>query len=184
MNDPIMVTLNLNARLRPLDRGEVFEDPILEKLEKDGLGEIDGGGTYMGEGGEPIGSDITFALVSDAAWRQLPALLERLLIPNGSTLLNHVTGEEVAIGRVDGLGLYFNNTDLAPEVYEQYDINDVIHDLNELLYGPGAMLSYWEGRDWTALYYYGPSYREMRDIIERYTKEHPLCQKCRIEQIA
>lgn len=36
-------TLALNAIVQPLDRGEMFEDPLSEILENQSLGEVTGG---------------------------------------------------------------------------------------------------------------------------------------------
>ncbi len=46
---PIHATAQLNLRMQPLDRGELFEDPLMEELESQELGEVTGGGTMMQE---------------------------------------------------------------------------------------------------------------------------------------
>lgn len=46
------------------------------------------------------------------------------------------------------------------------------------------MYSYWEGPIYTALYFYGISFAEMKKKIEPFIATYPLCQKSRIEQIA
>ena len=48
----------------------------------------------------------------------------------------------------------------------------------------GRFYSYWEGNEWTALYFYGVSFVEMKQKIEPFIASYPLCQKSRIEQIA
>lgn len=50
--------------------------------------------------------------------------------------------------------------------------------------GIGRFYSYWEGNEWTALYFYGVSFVEMKQKIEPFIASYPLCQKSRIEQIA
>ena len=45
-----MVIVRLNARLQPLHRGEWFEDPLAEALEKKTYGEVTGGGTMQAAG--------------------------------------------------------------------------------------------------------------------------------------
>ena len=49
---PIMAYAKLNARLRPMDRGGLYEDPLQEALEADGFAEVVGGGTMLQESGE------------------------------------------------------------------------------------------------------------------------------------
>jgi len=52
------------------------------------------------------------------------------------------------------------------------------------LEGIGRMYSYWEGSTYTALYFYGLSFSKMKESVETFIAQYPLCQKCRIEQIA
>src|SRR5689334_21984745 len=42
----------LNARLMPMDRGELFEDPLADALAQAGLGELTGAGTMQSSEGE------------------------------------------------------------------------------------------------------------------------------------
>ena len=95
--------------------------------------------------------------------------------------MNHT---EMSIGTYEGLGLYLNGTDLPVEVYQSSDINQLIEQLDTELEGIAVRLSHWEGNAETALYYYGPSYEKMKEKVLLVTKTHPLCEKCRIEQIA
>ena len=50
--------LNINGRLQPMDRGGIYEDPIIEVMEKEGIANVDGGGTLMSENGEFENCDI------------------------------------------------------------------------------------------------------------------------------
>lgn len=43
-----VVIARLNVRAQPLDRGEVFEDPLEEILKASGAGTVTGGGTMLG----------------------------------------------------------------------------------------------------------------------------------------
>src|SRR5262245_43981465 len=45
--EPLFVYAQLNARLRPLDRGKRYEEPLEQAFEKNGLGEVTGGGTLQ-----------------------------------------------------------------------------------------------------------------------------------------
>ena len=73
---------------------------------------------------------------------------------------------------------------MPDEVYESSDANFLIEKLEELLAQSGSMYGYWEGPDDTGLYFYGHSFAEMKEKMEPFLSEYPLCQKCRIEQIA
>ena len=80
--------------------------------------------------------------------------------------------------------MYLNGTELPAEVYQTSDINYVIEKLNELLALSGQLYSWWEGPQDTALYFYGVSFAEMKEKMADFLAEYPLCQKCRVEQIA
>jgi len=88
------------------------------------------------------------------------------------------------IGKAEGLAVYPNGTDLPDEVYAKSDINFVISEFTRLLDAKGRILSHWQGPRETALYIYGESFASMRDSLKDFIASYPLCQKCRIVQIA
>ncbi len=177
------VTLKLNARFQPKHRFEL-EDVLQEILEKEGMGEITGGGTAQNPYGEIAYCDIEIHLIKDdpdsIGW--LTGLLNRIGIPKGSVLQG--IEPEVEVGTLEGLAYYSNGVDLPDEVYQNCDINYVCGQMEQAMEGIGRMYSYWEGNTYTALYFYGSSFAEMKKCIEPFTASYPLCQKCRIEQIA
>jgi hypothetical protein len=175
----------LNARLQPIDRG-YFEDPLDDALRAAALGEVTGGGTQLAD--EPAG--IAFCDIEIAAKRDddevvafVIARLEDLGAPKGSRLLLGDQREK-AFGRNEGLALFVNGVDLPTEVYERCDINHVISECERLMAGRGAFRSYWRGRRETGLYFYGPSFAEMKAAIEPFAATYALCRQSRIEQIA
>ena len=105
-------------------------------------------------------------------------------IPKGSALLCTVPEIKIEVGTLEGLAFYVNGTDLPDEIYESCDINHVIEQMESVMNGIGRFYSYWEGNEWTALYFYGVSFVEMKQKIEPFIASYPLCQKSRIEQIA
>lgn len=109
-------------------------------------------------------------------------ILKEIGVPKGSLLYN----DEVylPVGDLEGMAIYLNGVDLPDNVYDQCDINQVISDINIRIENVGSFYSYWEGPMETALYFYGSSFYNMRKQIQVFVKHHPLCQKCRIEQIA
>ena len=42
----------INEKIRPVERGDVYEDPLIAALEERGLGSIEGGGTMQEKTGE------------------------------------------------------------------------------------------------------------------------------------
>ncbi len=178
---PEHVSIHLNARLRPLDRGDRYEDPLQEVLDERGLGAIDGGGTMMGASHEPTSCDIELMFEDDPR-AGLPLVIEALEsygAPVGSYA--HLDGgERIHFGVTEGLGLYLNGTDLPDEVYASEDINELVTQVSDALGDEGAMQSYWEGPTETALYLYGPSADRMRALLADVLAAHPLAERHRL----
>ena len=179
------IYVTLNARLRPLDRGTRFEDPLLELLEEKVRDlEVTGGGTLLSPNREPSSCDIDLSFTDDPARTLLLIVetLEKLGAPVGSHA-RHGGGDtnKVMFGRTEGVGIYLNGTDLPDEVYQTSDVNELITRLGDSLGDAGEMLSYWEGPTETALYFYGPSADTMTRLWSDVLARHPLAQRCRVE---
>jgi hypothetical protein len=177
----------LNARISPMDRGERFEDPLIEALTENGLGEVGGAGTMLSATGEIdyCGIDIDLAKLEEGAAFVCKFLAERGA-PKGSKLSYEHDGQkiEVPFGTAEGLAIYLNGTDLPDEVYQQCDFDVVTETIGTLLGQKGSVQGYWQGPSETALYLYGDSAEEMRGLISGFLAEYPLCQKARVETIA
>ena len=182
------ITLNLNARLQPMHRGDL-EDALDELLDKSDIGFVDGGGTLTSPSGEVKSCDIELDLNdgSEETIAELEKIIDELGVPKGSKLLWTESGGEKTerpVGRLEGMALYLNGTELPKEVYESSDINYVIEQLESRIDGIGRLYSWWEGPQNTALYFYGQSYEKMSAAIQDFIAEYPLCQKCVVERIA
>lgn len=178
------LVLNLNARFRPEDRFEL-EDVLDEILDKHGKGEVLGGGALQDVTGEVESCDIEIYLEDDNLKHNIKwfvRLLNAIGIPKGSVLQG--IKPEIEVGTLEGLACYLNGIDLPIEVYKNCDVNYVIEQMEQAMEGIGKLYSYWEGDRYTALYFYGTSFIEMKQKIEPFIATYPLCQKSHIEQIA
>lgn len=182
----MFLILSLNERLQPIHRFE-FEDALQEILDKgiaDISGEVCGGGTVQEPDGEITSCEIEIELEDDTpeAVETFVRLVNSMGISKGSALL--IEEQEIPVGTLEGLGIYLNGTDLPAEVYQSCDVNYVIEQLEQAMNTVGSMYSYWESNTYTALYFYGSSFDEMKEKIIPFISSYPLCQKCQIEQIA
>lgn len=179
------LTLHLNARFQPIHRFEL-EDAIQEIMERNNMGEVTGGGTLQKPDGEIESCDIEIHMNSDSldGVEDLSGIIKAMGVPKGSFLSSSEPEVNIEVGTLEGLAIYCNGTDLPDEVYKECDINYAIQKMEEAIEGIGRMYSYWEGANDTALYFYGTSYEEMKQRIEPFCNEYPLCQKSRIEKIA
>ncbi|MGA2500113.1 MAG: hypothetical protein ABSH20_20435, partial [Tepidisphaeraceae bacterium] len=173
---PTFAYAQLNARIMPVARGKRFETPLTEALAKNGLGEVGGGGTLQLKTGEIeyCGIDVDLFDVEEGSRFVCKFLADRGA-PRGSKLCYEHNGKKVELpfGTVEGLAIYLNGTELPPEVYQQSDINVVIDTVDRLLGDRGRIRGYWEGPTETALYLYGNSAQEMRNLIASFVAEYP-----------
>jgi len=179
---PSRLWITLNARLRPLDRGDRYEDPLQELLDTRAPGShVTGGGTLLTADREPAFSDIDLDVVGDpVVVRDLViSALEAVGAPKGSRARLE-EGEAVTFGVTEGLAIYLNGTDLPDEVYATSDVNEMIAALLERLGDSGHMQSYWQGARETALYLYGPSASCIQELIGAVLEQFPLAQRCRV----
>jgi hypothetical protein len=182
INMPGRILINLNARLRPLDRGELYGDPLQAVLDVQAPGsEVTGGGTLLSADREPTCCDIDLDIEGDGptVLKLVTTTLEKAGAPKGSTarLDEH---EPVPFGVTEGLAIYLNGTDLPDEVYADSDINELIAALLDSIGTEGRMQSYWQGPRETALYFYGPSALRIAGLIASVLLRFPLAQRCRV----
>jgi hypothetical protein len=180
------MTAKLNARVQPMDRGELFEDPLNDLLVSEKLGEVVGGGTMLADDPQGIAyCDVEIGTYdhSEATVTRVLSMLEGLGIPKGSEL-QFENRAPIPFGSLEGMAIFLNGTDLPDEVYQKSDINKTIGALNRALSDVGRMKGHWQGNTETALYFYGKTFLSMRTAVEKVLAEDPLCERCRIEQIA
>jgi hypothetical protein len=179
---PARLFVTVNARLRPLDRGELYQDTLQAMLDVEAPGsQVTGAGTLLTPEREPVCCDIDLDVEGDgsAVLDLVTATLEKAGAPKGSTA--RLDGQEpVTFGVTEGLAVYLNGTDLPDEVYATSDINDLITELHDALGTHGRMQSYWQGPRETALYLYGESAALMADLIAEGLSRFPLAQRCRV----
>jgi len=158
-------TLNLNAKLQPMHRGELYEDPLTELLEAQNLGQTVGGGTLLEDNHEVANCDVEIELADGAEnVDKLVAIINNFGVPKGSKLL--AEGVSIEVGTMEGLAVYFDGVNLPDEVYKECDINFALATMNELMEGLGRHYSYWTGPTESAIYFYGTSFEAMKASIQ------------------
>lgn len=181
---PQMLLVHINAPMRPLDRGDVFEDPLDEHLASLGVpASVAGGGTQLTAEGEPESCDIELEVATEELEPVIAAVtsfLESRKVPRGSSIQDQRGRVLATFGVSEGLALYLNGTDLPAEVYANSDVNELIEALHVAMGPAGAMLSYWEGPRDTALYLYGPDAKALRARVAPFLAERADTQLSRL----
>lgn len=183
------IHIHINDKLKPLERGEIYEEPLENYISENEFGEIVNSGTMQEKNGEILFCDIDIQITNSKTDRKklisdIINILELAEIPQGSYILDKQTNEKISIGKLQGIGIYLNGTDLPDEVYKNSDINVVVSELQKLLGIEKQNLRFWQGPTETALYFFIPNFNNAKENIENFLKSYPLCQKCRIEKIA
>lgn len=184
----IFVVATLNDKVMPIDRGEIYEDPLDEFLQANKIGEVTGGGTMQLKTGELEYCDIEIQLTSDNIdenhIQAIIGKLEELGAPKGSKLTIEKTDQEIEFGKKEGLGIYLDGVNLSPEVYQNSDINYVVSEIKKLMNDQTETVRFWEGEQQTRLYFYSDSYELMKEDSKPFLATYPLCKGALVERIA
>ena len=182
------IVATLNDKVMPIDRGEIYEDPLDEFIQANGIGEVTGGGTMQLESGELEYCDVEIQLNSDEIdedqIKNIIEKLEELGAPKGSKLTIEKTEQKIEFGKKEGLGIYLDGINLSDEVYKSSDSEALAVEIRRLAGIEDNTLRYWQGNTETALYFYGDSFEYIKNSINDFVSSHPECENCRIEQIA
>ena len=181
-----VLEVRLNARLHAVHRGDRYEDPLAHWLEDRFPGSrVTAAGTRVSPLGEPLSCAVRADVVGapEDVRDAVVGFLEAHGAPRGSTVLVDDL-EPREFGTIEGLALYLDGTSLAPEIYAALDINEFLDELHGSLGGTGAIQSFWESTDTTAIYLYGPSAELMTSAVEELLTVHPLARDSRLERIA
>jgi hypothetical protein len=164
-------------------RGERYEDPLADALNAKGLGEVDGGGSQLGEGSEIVFVEIHLRLANlDQALDETKAFLEHAGAPEGSEVLFERAGTDHALpfGTNQGIAIILDGVTLPDEVYAASDGNALMEKLNTALGASGKVRNYWDGPRDTVLYLYGRSAEEMFQLVKPVLLTEPECQNARV----
>ena|SRR5215467_13955507 len=99
-SSPLFVYIKLPCNLQPIERGEKFEDPIQEALEKEKLGTVTGGGSQLADPDDEGRPTIEFCGIDVDLYSVEKGLdllrreLIRLQAPQGTMLLYELDGHE------------------------------------------------------------------------------------------
>lgn len=174
------VTLHMNAKLQPEHMQEFYRQPLAELLDEEELGYVTDAKTLRDNIGEFCGCEITIEC-NRGKEEELVDYLKKLSIPCGSFLT--VGRKNIPVGKIEGMAVYINGTDLPDEVYKTCSVKYVREELCKLFGGELAFVSYWEGTTETAIYFYGESFHDMQSKSEAFIKGYPLCAGCRVVRV-
>ena len=181
--EPIAVNITLAEPCQPMERGERYEDPLFELLEKAGLGGAgDGGGTLCGKDGEIEEADFDVEITSLDAIPVIQQFLSETGAAKGSVLRYEHRGEtvEVPVGITEGLAIYLDGVSLPKEVYTPTCLEELMAQLAAALGDDLDFRGSWQGPRETALYFYGLDAELLLAKVEPVLRAAPVAQHARI----
>ncbi len=179
----LSVNITLNEPVRPVDRGDRYEEPVFAALAQTGLGGSgDGGGTLCNADGEIDAADFDATITAPAAIAVIARVLETAGAAKGSKLEYERDGQTVVVpfGITEGVAIYLDGISQPAEVYETTNPTELLDKLAEVL---GEDLDYrgsWQGPRETALYLYGLDAEVLFSRIEPVLRHYPLSRNARV----
>jgi hypothetical protein len=180
---PYDVTARIWESIRPVARGARYEDPLEVVLKAKNLGELDGGGSQLGEGSEIVFVEIELCLSNlDDALEEAKTSLEASGAPEGSEFLFQHAGKDhvIPFGLFQGMAIILDGVTLPDEVYAQSNGDALMDKLNGALGSLGEVRNHWDGPRDTVLYAYGRNADEMFHLVQPVLIADPQCQNARV----
>ncbi len=170
--------------IQPIARGERYEDPLLEVLERDGLGQVTGGGSQLGADDEIQWVGVDIELVNlESALELTRSVLEQCGAPRGSRLEFSKGGERTYLpfGTSECVAVYLDGVGLPDAVYDATNIEVLADRLEEALAGGiGEIRGSRAGATETSIYMFGPEAEALYGRIAPVLHSYPLCQNARV----
>ncbi|MEZ5940021.1 MAG: hypothetical protein R3C18_01430 [Planctomycetaceae bacterium] len=179
MSESHFVTITMWEFIMPIDRGERYEDPLIEVLEEQGLGGVCGGGSQMSDefGIEYVDIEVELTDLKQG----LPLVVRTLQqrgAPKGSVVRFEYEGKrrKKEFGIAECVAVVLDGTTLPDEAYEGSDINDMIQEMLDAVDDVGELRSWWEGPQDTVLYFFGLDAEEVWDALRPIVESTDRCQ--------
>ena len=183
--DNQILIFEINDRIGPIDRYIAYTEPLENFLKEKNWGTVSNEGTYLSNNGEISGCDIHVELKHIANSKQIISqitiLLEELGMPKGSTLTIRKTNERLAVGKMEGLGLYLKK---GFSSIPGLDIEKFAQDLHNNIGHTNLADRTWSSEKEDAAYFYNISFKDMEVKVKQYLAEYNLCGFERIVKIA
>ena len=181
MDYPHLVLARLYEYIEPIDRGDRYEDPLQDALEKAGAGRVTGGGSQLDELGGISYVDIEIELANlDDALRTVTGALEAAGAPQGSELM--LASDERVLrefGTQQCLAVFLDGTSLPDEVYAELDFEAVVEEIGAAA-GAGSFRGFWQGPEETGLFLFGSDAEAMLARVEPVLRRLPIGENARV----
>lgn len=164
------LTIHLNARIMPIDRGSQFEDPLFEVLEERFPGtEWTGAGTQTSETGEPVSCDIVADVPRRHTKKILSVVAEFLTAhgaPKGSWAGFDPKRNTVTFGELEGTQIRVDVAGAKSAGAPSEFFDELLVSTEAAVTPASSWMSVWESNEWLTITYYGRSGAELLRVAE------------------
>jgi len=187
IQNPYDIVIQINDKVSPLDRRNLYMLPLHDFLSENNYGEISGGGILKEEPGEIIFCDIHVKFykekISTAVLNDIINFVEICGAPKGSKIIIEKTHQEIPFGKNEGIAIYLDEKNIEEKNHESY-VDFVQSEISKRTNISSTTERYWKGNSTTGLYFYGQSFEKMKDEVSHFMIANPLYKTARIAQIA
>ena len=172
MRNPI---LRVNDPCGPIIRGELYRKPLDDLLEREGLGEVCGGGTQLSQSGAPVFCELELSveLAAEDGIEKLRGLIDRIGVPKGSLLVVD-ENQTIPVGNLEGVMLNYRYNEPPDEVYESVDMEEFHKSIGQGIEGAGKAHDEKQGAELYQIYFYGQSGMALNEAIAKFLSGHIL----------
>ena len=181
MDFPHLILARMYEHIGPIDRGDRYEDPLHDRLEKLGIGSVTGGGSQLNELGGIAYVDVEIELANvDQALDVVAEALELAGAPQGSELIEASDGRVLReFGKLQCLAIFLDGTSLPDEVYATLDFEAVVTALDAAA-GDKSYRGLCQGPTETGVFFFGPDAETMLARVEPVLRRLPIGQNARV----
>jgi hypothetical protein len=179
---PESVFVEIYDHYGPIDRGDIYEDPLSEFLESEGIGELTGAGTQLAPSGEIIfiGLDLQLA-DTNSSLSTVKQFLEDKGAPIGSKFIigEETNRREIPFGVFQEFSIYIEGKD-QDSLYERIGQECNFEEFNDLISAALGNGQFGEPRgangfeNKLALYFFAKDVEQLEAALVPLLKQYPI----------
>jgi len=186
MSEPTYMTIRLPLKIGPMERGDLWEDPLSDLIEPDEIAEVSGGGTMMSPDGgiEYCDLEIELTDLSDDRLDKIQAAMIKLGAPKDTKFVNDDDEVLRTFGNVCVVGIGLDGGGLPDSAYESFDPDTFNQDILATLGDGHSYGGSHAGKRYTYFYYHGPDGDAIEAALRAFAADRPICQGAKYEKLA
>ena len=186
MSDLSFMTVRLPLKIGPHERGDMWEDPLADLIEPEEIAEVTGGGTMLADDGgiEFCELEIELADLSKDRLDKIQAAMLTINAPKNTKFIDADGKVLRTFGTTAVVGIGLDGAGLPDSAYEGFSPDAFNNDVLAALGDGHSYGGSYAGKRYTYFYYHGPNGDVIRQTLEQFASDQPICQGAKFEQLA